>query len=664
MTAADLAKLVKGAKQRADAMWWDGRCPAHDDRRASLTFADGDRGVIVKCHASCTVDAIAKALGLDVSQLFYANGNGNGHKSKAKAVAEYDYQDERGNLLYQVVRFEPKDFRPRLPDGSWTLNGVRRVVYRLPELAEAERVYLVEGEKDADRLVSLGLRATTTAGGAKAWRSEYAEQIAQAGVPLVVAVPDRDAAGYAYVAQATNDLRAHGVEVRTVNLPVASKGDISDWLDAGHSVEELESLADSATAATAGPDEVREGDDVTFRWHEHHVEIRVSSCHEGSEGLHAEIAVALADAELHWSRLNLASTPAREGLRKKLEDAVPDIPWRALLEHACRRAAFLVREGTPAVALEPRIHDLTERYALAPLQPRGQTALLYVHGGGGKSTTGVLASILTITGMTVAGLRPYVTGPVLYLDWESTQDEHETRLALLARGLNLDPGALRNKLFYRPMAGRLADDARRLRQDVARYRAVSVIVDSVVPAAGPEAEGSEAAVRLMSTLRSLGDGVSRLLLGHVSKGEAVQGGPTHPFGSVFYWNLSRSVWELRADDEDRDHLRVSFTHKKVNAGSKHPTFGLDYQFLDDRIIVDSLDLADRPSLTRSAALPERFLLALKTSPMTTKEMATTLSTSEPVAGAVGRRLHERKQVVKIPIVPAAEDGSRFKWVLA
>jgi hypothetical protein len=75
-------------------------------------------------------------------------------------VATYDYRDEKGVLLFQVCRFDPKDFRPRRPDGKLTLEGVRRVLYRLPDVlkavAEGATIYLVEGEKDADNLHRLG----------------------------------------------------------------------------------------------------------------------------------------------------------------------------------------------------------------------------------------------------------------------------------------------------------------------------------------------------------------------------------------------------------------------------------------------------------------------------------------------------------------------------
>ncbi|MDP6494877.1 MAG: hypothetical protein QGI09_05565, partial [Dehalococcoidia bacterium] len=99
---------------------------------------------------------------------------------KRRISATYDYTDEDGTLLFQTVRYDPKDFAQRQPDGKggwkWNLEGVRRVLYRLPELLGAdpsEPVFIVEGEKDVDRLAGLGLVATTNPMGVKKWRPEY-----------------------------------------------------------------------------------------------------------------------------------------------------------------------------------------------------------------------------------------------------------------------------------------------------------------------------------------------------------------------------------------------------------------------------------------------------------------------------------------------------------
>jgi 5S rRNA maturation endonuclease (ribonuclease M5)/biotin operon repressor len=190
----------------------------------------------------------------------FLHGRQNGahtHAEPARRIVQtYDYTDVDGRLLYQNVRYEPKTFRVRRPDGNggwlWSLGEVRRVVYRLHELAEQAVVYLVEGEKDADRLWSLGLPATTAAAGAESWRDDYAEQIARAGARDVLLIPDNDEPGMKFARAATDSLTRRGLRVTLVRLPglppVQAKhgADISDWLDAGHSRQELMTVVDEA----------------------------------------------------------------------------------------------------------------------------------------------------------------------------------------------------------------------------------------------------------------------------------------------------------------------------------------------------------------------------------------------------------------------------------
>src|SRR5262245_36825139 len=105
MTAVEFAKLVKKAKRRADGKWWDARCPGHDDQRASLSFTDGDHAMVVECHAGCSREQIAASVGLTVADL---SRHPERRSRSRREVAVYDYRDGRNDVLYQVVRFEPK----------------------------------------------------------------------------------------------------------------------------------------------------------------------------------------------------------------------------------------------------------------------------------------------------------------------------------------------------------------------------------------------------------------------------------------------------------------------------------------------------------------------------------------------------------------------------
>jgi len=172
-------------------------------------------------------------------------------QSERKPIAIYDYTDEAGKILFQVCRYEPKDFRQRRSDGNggyvYNLDGVRRVPYRLPELLKApmqDFIYIVEGEKDADRLISLGLPTTTNPGGANKWKSEYNQHLRGR---LVAICGDNDEPGRRHVRQVADSLFGVASLVRVVDLPdLPNKGDISWWFEHGGTKAELIRLTDAA----------------------------------------------------------------------------------------------------------------------------------------------------------------------------------------------------------------------------------------------------------------------------------------------------------------------------------------------------------------------------------------------------------------------------------
>lgn len=164
-------------------------------------------------------------------------------------VATYDYLDETGTtLVFQVVRFRPKDFRQRRPDdkGGWiySVKGVAPIPYRLPEVASANTVFVVEGEKDADALAGHGLTATCNAMGAGKWRDELSAYLSGKNVFII---PDNDAAGREHVNMVARSLSGVAEKIKIVNLPnLPHKGDVSDWLARGGTKEELLRIAEAS----------------------------------------------------------------------------------------------------------------------------------------------------------------------------------------------------------------------------------------------------------------------------------------------------------------------------------------------------------------------------------------------------------------------------------
>ena len=195
-------------------------------------------------------DCSKRDAGIWIDRKFGSAPNANSQKSKI--VAAYDYQDEEGNLLYQVVRMDPKDFRQRRPKPGggweWKVKGTRLVPYRLPELLEAiaqeQPVYIVEGEKDVERLARLGVVATCNPGGAKKWPESFSEHFSNADIYII---PDNDDAGREHRDIVARSLDGIARSVRVLDLPLLpKKGDVSDWLEVGGTVEQFYHLSETA----------------------------------------------------------------------------------------------------------------------------------------------------------------------------------------------------------------------------------------------------------------------------------------------------------------------------------------------------------------------------------------------------------------------------------
>jgi len=236
-----------------------------------LDFIKREKGL----DAGAAIEWIRRELGVEVDADRRSRGDprrSNGHAEPKESLtaakriaATYDYVDERGEVLFQVVRFEPKEFRQRRPEpgrlGAWTwsVKGVRQVPYRLPELEQAlatdRAIFIVEGEKDADNLAGWGVAATCNAQGAGRWHRELGAHFRGADVVLV---PDNDDAGRAHMEAVGRALARLAARIRLLVLPdLPPKGDVSDFIAAGGTPEHLYQLAERAPAWKPPPPPLR-----------------------------------------------------------------------------------------------------------------------------------------------------------------------------------------------------------------------------------------------------------------------------------------------------------------------------------------------------------------------------------------------------------------------
>lgn len=237
------------------------RCPAHDDKTASLCVRDGEKGIVLKCQAGCDTEAVVMAMGLKMRDLFREASasvgktpqpasnqpakKGGGKKPRGKFVCAYSYTDESGKVLFEACRYQREDgsktFSLRQPDPSrpdgykYTKEGARLVLYKLPQVLAAIKagkpVFVVEGEKDCDNMELMGYTATTNPMGAGKWLAgDYSNSLTGADLYII---PDNDDVGRNHakqVAQSTYKLAksVRMVELAKVCSELPPKGDVTD----------------------------------------------------------------------------------------------------------------------------------------------------------------------------------------------------------------------------------------------------------------------------------------------------------------------------------------------------------------------------------------------------------------------------------------------------
>lgn len=241
------------------------RCPSKQHGKEHFCVSVDTEKQVWHCNSCDTggtvIDWLVIGDGLTIkAAMEKLAGNDNGHApaftpAKATIVKNYPYQDETGREAYQVVRLEPKSFRQRhAVDGKWVwgMEGIQRVLYRLPQVILAQTAWIVEGEKDADSLTELGFVATCNVGGAGKWLDAYTDSLAGKDVILC---GDNDEPGRKHVELVFESLSGKVKSAKIINLPTTIK-DVSDFIKTfptpAEATKALKDMADAAPSFVKG----------------------------------------------------------------------------------------------------------------------------------------------------------------------------------------------------------------------------------------------------------------------------------------------------------------------------------------------------------------------------------------------------------------------------
>ncbi|WP_342979445.1 MULTISPECIES: VapE domain-containing protein [unclassified Ruminococcus] len=234
-------------------------CPAHPDKEASLTITQGNDGkTLLKCHAGCSSESVVLAAGLKMADLFSENRLSEERRrtyiesrEKRKIEAVYNYVSINGEYAYTKIRLEGKKMLlGMLKDGRFEyglkgrnkkeFNAIFGSVPRIKEAIERnEPIFIPEGEKDVNTLIKKGYTAFSC-GGANDWNKNVSELCNGAEVIILA---DNDDPGKKLAATIEKDLKGISKSVKIiVPMPDTPKADITDYFEAGHTVEEFENL--------------------------------------------------------------------------------------------------------------------------------------------------------------------------------------------------------------------------------------------------------------------------------------------------------------------------------------------------------------------------------------------------------------------------------------
>jgi len=334
---------------------------------------------------------------------------------------------------------------------------------------------------------------------------------------------------------------------------------------------------------SAAIDRIKESSD-----HEVKAEVKLTSSRPTSAG------------HLRAGRLNLTSTTARNSFAKSLAARDSEVEWDIILEQICIAVLAEWRQGSPMVELDGNM-DVPElaKWLIQPIIQLNNPTLIYGPGSTGKSWFAQYIAVLADEGMS-HGEFHVEPSTVLYLDWETDQNELGSRVTMIRRGLGLKGTA---HILYKAMNQGLSTDIERIREICLENTVGLVIIDSLGSACMGEPESAEVVLRMFSALRSLG--VSSLCIDHTNKEGML-------FGSVYKFNSARQVFEAKkSQQEDDDKLVLGLFHKKANNSKLLRPFGFELVFNqeDKSMTVIRQDVKDT-ALEEHMKIPDRIANAL------------------------------------------------------
>ncbi len=261
--------------------------------------------------------------------------------------------------------------------------------------------------------------------------------------------------------------------------------------------------------------------------------------------------------------------------------------WDAIIEYACVSVleAFREDELEPAVNLRDLKEPKDEGMLVSPILPLNEPSIIFGEGGTGKSLLSLWIGGLVSEGFGFDWISAKQKN-VLYLDYETSEDEFKRRGDKLASGMGMDEPY--ENIWYRRYSRPLIEMVEHVRAEIDKHNIGFIVVDSAGYAC-PEPESSRETNKFFNAMRSL-PGVTWLVIAHTSKESSNN---KTPFGSVFWWNGARSIWEIKKNqDAGEGWINSILHHRKINNGTMQKSIGFNLKFVRDAVTINNADVGE------------------------------------------------------------------------
>ena len=393
----------------------------------------------------------------------------------------------------------------------------------------------------------------------------------------------------------------------------------------------------------------------TIRWADEDLIAELSRITDNRSGLDCRILFRTHTTAIYGPvRLNLLSSSSRESLIRQLKTRNKEVNWSMALDQITNLVSTSLDDAGSGIDMRYyKPSGEKQGWAIRPFVQEKSASLVFGTGGEGKSTIVIAMLLSKASGRAfLPNIDPGAPAGVLFADWEDNEASFHTTCNALLNGMGMTWDDVLMPVIYRHFAGALSDYTDTISDEIARHRIEVLAIDSLVASSGSEHSPNDAeAARVWHQVVS-SFGIASIGITHIAKSSTNKDGT--PFGSVFYFNLSRAIFQVSREVESEHSSVLAVAHRKGNNTGIMKTMGLRAEFESDefdratKITYSEADLNTTEVLATTLSVTDRILYAIKDIAMEPKEISEELDIPGNTVRQALLRAKERKLVDHLP----------------